>query len=238
MATGSTQVKTLDKAFHAQRKTIDALKNINEDLLDCEEGGNLSLEEIKRQNYKLNNILNETDRLDDAQAESRRLQNRLGRWTMKFGGRAIESRIKPPKKSTPSQGGSATKHGNSSPTDSTPRFFNKSTMSSKHKNSECASYVESDKTDILHGVSILRETHASELNDLAQNDREIEGLLDNASATLSNLANLQTNISSEIHASTDTMNVIESNLDTAGYKQRRLNARGLNFLEGKYRNRA
>jgi hypothetical protein len=231
MAASSTQVKTLDKAFYTQRKTIDALKNINEDLLDCEEGGNVTLEELKRQNYKLNDILEETDRLDDAQAEARRLQNRLGRWAMKFGGGSKESRIKPPKKTPPSKGGSATKHGNSSTT-------GKSTMSSKHKNSERASYVESGETDVLHGISILKETHASELKDLAQNDREIEGLLDNASTTLSHLAALQTTISNEIHASTDTINVIESNLETAGYKQRRLNARGLNFLEGKYRQRA
>ena len=45
-------------------------------------------------------------------------------------------------------------------------------------------------------------------------------------------------MSSEIHASKDTMNVIESNLDTAGYKQKRLNSRGMNFLEGKYRQQA
>lgn len=234
----STQDKTLDRAFHVQRKTIEALKNINEELQDSEEGGNLSLEELKRQNYKLNDIVDETDRLQHAQKESSRLHKRLGRWTLKVGGRSRDSHMVPPKKSAPPKGGSAKRRGDSFPTDSPSSPFKQSTISRTTNHSEHAANVDGDKDSILAGISILRETHASEVKELDENDREIEGLLDSASTTLSHLAALQNNISNEIHSSRDTMNVIESNLDTAGYKQRRMNARALDFMEGNYRKRA
>ena len=227
----STQAKTLDKAFHVQHKTIEALKNINEDLINSEEGGNLTLEDLKRQNYKLNNILDETDRLDHAQKEASRLQRRLGRWTMKAGGRLRTARNAPPKTTGGRRGGDPSQSGSPS------RPFKPSTLSPTFNHSEHASNVQSNKSGILDGITILRETHASELKELDENDREIEGLLDCASKTLSNLADLQSNIASEIHTSKDTMHVIETNLEVAEYKQRRVNARSIDFLEGKYRNR-
>jgi hypothetical protein len=232
VTTVTAETKTLDEAFHLQQQTIETLDSIKEELLDTEEIGSLTLETLKREKYKINNIFEETDRLNAANIKTRQLHNRLGRWTMNFGGRARGHGIVSPKAVSPKQGETPLQRNTSPNREASQKKYWRTKLKKQKKN------TENYEASILFGVSALKETHADELKELDENDKEIDDMLDETSILLGALGTLQNEIVTEIHTSREHMNVAEKQFDTAESKQHGNNARALDFLQGKWLRRA
>lgn len=231
----SAKLESFDEAFHLQAQTIETLRNINEDLSETEQVGGLSLESLKREKYKLNDILEESDRLSRAHDKTRRLQNRLGRWTMTFGGQSRDSAVT--KKVSSKAGKSRNRVDASSQVHSS---LNRSNITSKH---DTAHYKNNPKdyyafdTGICSADSILRETHADEVTELDENDKEIERMLNETSSILARIETISSQAAHEIASSGEDLETIERRLEAAESSQQRINARSLDFLSGVFLHR-
>jgi hypothetical protein len=227
----SAKLQTLDEAFHLQGLTIETLKNINDDLVETEEVGRLTLESLKREKYKLNDILEESDRLNRAHDETRRLHNRLGRWTMNFSGLSRKG----VRKNTSSKGGKLRKGGEAS--SQIRSSFNRSNAPTKQ--GTASQYYNKATDNSFHGTgicsadSILRETHGDEMKELDENDKVIERMLNDTSAILAGFESLNIQVAGEIASSGEDLQVIEKQLEAAESNLQRINARSLDFLYGR-----
>jgi hypothetical protein len=221
--------KTLDDAIQLQEQTIEALKNINDELLDAEDTGTVTLESLRRDNYKLHNIiLEETDRLNDAHKTTRRLHNRLGVWTLNFGGGGRPATRVSTKKS------SAMRKRDPSKQIDTPVTLRSGSKANKNQNRNENAANANEEAGILFGMSGLKDTHADELKELDDNDKEIDTMLDEASKILTSLGTLNNNVASEIQTSTEGLEMVENQIEKADYNQEVNNARALSFLHGRW----
>jgi hypothetical protein len=209
---------TLDDAIKVQEQTIESLKNLNDELLDTQDVGTVTLETLRRENYKLHNvILPESERLNEAQKTTHRLHNRLGVWACKFGGgggaRAPSSRV--------------SKKGNEPSKKVVTNSSISKAKSNNHHNSHAAVSMDSD---VALGLTELIETHAVEVKKVQDNDKVIDTMLDEASTVLTNLSILGSNAAVEVQVSTEGMDDLTRNMDKANYKQQMNNARAARFL--------
>eukprot|EP00545_Synedropsis_sp_CCMP1620_P007857 CAMPEP_0119022584 /NCGR_PEP_ID=MMETSP1176-20130426/28319_1 /TAXON_ID=265551 /ORGANISM="Synedropsis recta cf, Strain CCMP1620" /LENGTH=228 /DNA_ID=CAMNT_0006977479 /DNA_START=195 /DNA_END=881 /DNA_ORIENTATION=- len=218
----AAESKALGETADIQQETIEALRRIQEHAEDTEEMGALTLEDLKHQKYAMNNIVNETDRIDRGLDETRRLQNKLGRWTLTFGkGRAGNSRKSgylPKRETPPKREKKPPKHIKLTKKDAVPKHFK-----------------ENKEPDVMFGATALKESHADECNIIEENDQEIDSMLDETADILGRLEFMSSNINNEVRTQKEALGEVERNVERANDKQDVANSRARNFLTGKWR---
>jgi hypothetical protein len=221
----SAEAFVLDEATRLQEETIDALKRIQDHVGDAEEEGALTLEQLRRQHVVAGRALDEADRLNEGLDETKRLQNKLSRWTLTFG----KGRERDPLATRPRSSG-ATLKVTSKSEQTKPKG---KTAKSRQQGKENRAKEFDSQDDILKGVT--PDNYNEEFQKISDNDREIDGMLDETAEILGRLEKLSQDIEQEVSLQGETINQMENKLETAHDKQEAANSRARRFLTGKWR---
>lgn len=211
----------LDENVRLQQDTIETMKRIKEQAEETENQGMLTLEDLKRQRGVVDNANDEAERLNHELDETKKLQNRLGRWTLTFG---REKNQKKPFGKNKGRGSSP------KPTKSKDKKKKGNSRDSPPPLGECGT---------VSGVSSeTKEKHAEKFKSIDDNDQEIDTMLGETADILERLEKLSTNVNGEVQAQDGAIDELQKNLTQAENKQHAANARARRFLTGKWRQRA
>jgi hypothetical protein len=228
MVKNAAEARALAETAEMQQQTKEALQRIKEQAQDTEDMGAMTLEDLKQQKYATNTILEEADRIDKGLDETKRLQNKLGRWTMNFGRGGGEG--------VSQKRGQSPKRGTSPKRDESPKRDKPQKRGKSPKRGAAPKPPKaSDEPDILQGASGLKEHYADEFDNLAENDEEIDAMLDDTAAILGRLEVLSSNINNEVQQQSDVLEEVATNVEKVNHKQEVANIRARNFLTGKWR---
>jgi len=84
--------RAVQDAAAIQEDTLEALRRIEQQASEAEAAGVTTLAELQEHREKMDRILKEGDRLHDQLDTTHKLQNRLGRWGLKFNNRKAAQR--------------------------------------------------------------------------------------------------------------------------------------------------
>ena len=82
--TTSSNLSVLQATSQIQNGTKDALERIQRQIAESEAVGYMTLATVDEDNYKMNKMLKETDRLNENLDKTEKLQNKFGLWSLQW----------------------------------------------------------------------------------------------------------------------------------------------------------
>jgi hypothetical protein len=255
--TGTSNSRVLQQAAEIQQETIGALQRIQDQAAETESMGMTTLEELQLNREKLDNVLEEGDRLHMHLETTERLQNRFSRWNFKFSNRRAavrdarktlqgrEAKAKAEEERSLRISASSGSTGSTSVSSSDGSSISRDSSSPvrvKHTSSLVKSRpkkirrqlptCDNGPRDLLYGIQAKGHRNEDELWELADVDKLIDTELDKVSLQVERLLDMSRTIGAELKAQDAALDEVQSSLANADYKARVANERGRRLLTG------
>jgi hypothetical protein len=255
--TGTSNSRVLQQAAEIQQETIGALQRIQDQAAETESMGMTTLEELQLNREKLDNVLEEGDRLHMHLETTERLQNRFSRWNFKFSNRRAavrdarktlqgrEAKAKAEEERSLRVSASSGSTGSTSVSSSDGSSISRDSSSPvrvKHTSSLVKSRPKKIRSqlptcdngprDLLYGIQAKGHRNEDELWELADVDKLIDTELDKVSLQVERLLDMSRTIGAELKAQDAALDEVQSSLANADYKARVANERGRRLLTG------
>jgi len=240
--------ETLQDAAAIQSSTLEALERMQLNLMEAEQLGLETNEELVKQREQTRRIEQDADRLESGLQKSNQLFNRLGRLGLRFRTeRAARKEVKKvyddpqeqakSKRAAKELGESHHSQAESEKRDATKKFTLRSNiLRSKTNSKPSASSRSSSPRGLLDGINLDdHPEHKEELRDLASTDAEIDRHLDLIDNQLDNLIGLSKSVHEEVQTQTRALDRLHEKTDQIDNEQKVVNHRTRRFLDGRLR---
>lgn len=237
--------EVLQDAAAIQSSTLEALERMQVNLMEAEQLGLETNEELRNQRDQTRRIEKDADRLESGLQKSNQLFNRLGRLGLRF--RTERAARKEVKKVYEPQEQAKSKRAakelgesqvESEKQDATKKFTLRSNILRSITNSNKPPSRSSSPRGLLDGINLDdHPEHKEELRDLASTDAEIDRHLDNIDNQLDNLIGMSKSVHEEVQTQSRALGRLHEKTDQIGNEQKVVNHRTRRFLDGRLRKR-
>lgn len=236
--------QVLDAAADIQQDTLSALRRIQTTVDESEIVGASTLAALYDQRNKLDKIHEGADRVDQGLKNAEKLQDRLGRWSLRFNKRSATREVKKEIKAEEKSSSLATTDSSSTSTTNSsspvvretpaPKKKQQSRLIRKSAPGPSWQTKPTTRSRLLDGTE-LKGPHKEKLEELQDVDDEIDDALDAVSQSLDRLMDINAGMSGEVQHQTTSISRVAERTAEADRKQRIINKRATKFMDGKLR---